>query len=123
EHSYLDHSTNQTVTETLATDEPYTSQLPTQTTLNAAWNGAATVLAADLTTSRWGTEMHLGAERKVGPLALRGGILTDEASRMQDAWGAGVGFAHVWVDLGFQTHNHTITGERGLTLGTSLAIR
>jgi len=67
--------------------------------------------------------MHAGAERRLGPMALRGGVLTDDQERMQYAWGAGVGLAHVWVDVGFQTHNRTVTGERGLTLGTSLAIR
>jgi len=123
EHSYLVPKKNEKITETVATGEPYTSSLPAQTTLNAAWTGASTMLAADLTTNRWGTEMHLGAERRVGPMALRGGFLTDDRQKVQYAWGAGVGFAHLWVDLGFQTHNHTVTGERGLTLGTSLAIR
>lgn len=123
EHSYLDPFTDEVVTETVATNEPFTSKLPTQTTFNVSWTGARTILAADLSTNRWGTEMHAGAERRVGPLALRGGVLTDEKDRMQYAWGAGVGLAHVWVDVGFQTHNRTITGERGLTLGTSLAIR
>ena len=28
-----------------------------------------------------------------------------------------------WLDVGFQTHNRTFTGERGLTMGTSIAIR
>jgi len=122
-HSYLDDVTGQIVTATLSDNEPYTSRLPQQTTLNAAWTGHRTLLAADLTTNRWGTEMHLGAERKVGPLAMRGGMLTDDNSRVQYAWGAGLGLAHVWFDVGFQTHNHTVTGERGMTLGTSFAIR
>jgi hypothetical protein len=123
EHSYLDPFSDQVVTETLATHDAYTTKLPTQTTLNVSWSGQRTLLAADISTNRWGTEMHAGAERQVGPLALRGGLLTDEQSRLQYAWGAGVGLAHVWVDLGFQTHNRSVTGERGLTLGTSLAIR
>jgi hypothetical protein len=35
----------------------------------------------------------------------------------------GVGLSRLWLDLGFQTHSRSITGERGLMLGTSLAIR
>ncbi len=123
DHSYLDDVTGEVVTETLSDSEPYTSKLPQQTTLNVAWTGHRTLLAADLTTNRWGTEMHVGAERKLGILAMRGGMLTDDNSKVQYAWGAGLGLAHVCFDLGFQTHNHTVTGERGMTLGTSLAIR
>lgn len=123
EHTFLDPFTDTVVTETVATNEPYTSKLPTQTTFNVSWSGQRTILAADVSTNRWGTEMHAGAERRLGPLALRGGVLTDDKEKMQYAWGAGVGLAHVWVDVGFQTHNRTVTGERGLTLGTSLAIR
>jgi hypothetical protein len=123
EHTFLDDTTGEMQTETLATGEGYTSRLPVQTAFNVAWTGGATLLAADLVTSRWGTTGHLGAERRVGPLALRAGLLTDERERLQYAWGAGIGAAHVWVDVGFQTHNRSITGERGLTLGTSLAIR
>jgi hypothetical protein len=123
ERTYLDPATDEVVTQTLASGEAYTSKLPTQTTLNAAWTGNRTVLAADLTTNRRGTELHVGAERRLGPLALRGGVLTDERSRVQYAWGAGVGMGPVWFDLGFQTHQRTVTGERGLTLGTSFAVR
>lgn len=123
EHTYLDDATGELRTETVATGENYTSRLPTQTALNAAWTGATTTLAADVVTSRWGTSLHAGAERRIGPLALRAGMLTDSEWRLQYAWGAGVGAGHVWLDVGFQTHNRSITGERGLTLGTSLAIR
>ncbi len=123
EHTYLDDVTGELQTETVATGENYTSRLPTQTALNAAWTGTTTTLAADVVTSRWGTSLHAGAERRIGPLALRAGMLTDSEWRLQYAWGAGVGAGHVWLDVGFQTHNRSITGERGLTLGTSLAIR
>ena len=56
-------------------------------------------------------------------LALRGGILTDERAQVQYAWGLGLGLSRLWLDLGFQTHSRTITGERGLILATSLALR
>lgn len=122
EHSYFDEATDQEVTETLPSS-PYTVRLPTTTTFNVAWSGTRTVLAADVTTNRWATEFHAGAERRVGPLALRSGVLTDSKSRVQYAWGLGLGLGAVWLDLGFQTHHRSITGERGLTFGTSLALR
>jgi hypothetical protein len=116
-----------TLRDSLVTDpdvtEPYTFRIPTQTTLNVGWTGSRTVLAADLTTSSWSTAVHVGAEQRLGALALRGGVLTDERSRVQYACGLGLGVSRLWVDLGLQTHNRSITGERGLTLGTSLAIR
>jgi len=122
EHNYYDEVTDQEVTETLPSS-PYTVRLPTTTTLNVAWSGTRTVLAADVTTNRWSTEFHAGAERRVGPLALRSGLLTDAEARVQYAWGLGLGLGAVWLDLGFQTHNRTLTGERGLTFGTSVALR
>jgi len=123
QHFYLDEVTGEVVSETLAEREGHTVRLPTQTTVNLAWTGLRTTLAADVTTSRWGTRVHAGAERKVGPLALRGGLLTDERHDLQYAGGLGIGLAHLWIDLGLQTHAFAVTGERGVTLGTSLAFR
>ena len=123
EHTYLDEVTGEMVTETQATGESYTSRLPVQTAVNVGWTGAHTTLAADVVATRWGTTMHAGAERRVGPLALRAGVLTDGEQRLQYAWGAGIGASRLWLDFGFQTHNRSITGERGLTLGTSFAVR
>lgn len=123
EHSWLDEASGEMVTETLADGEPYTQHLPTQTSLNVSWTGRRTLLAADLVTSRWGTNVHLGAERRLGRMALRGGVLTDDRSELQAAWGAGVAVSRVWLDVGFQTHALAVTGERGITLGTSIALR
>jgi len=123
QHSYMDEATGDITSETLATGEAYTVRLPSQTTLNVAWTGQRTTLAADLTTSRWGTRVHAGAERRVGWVALRGGLLTDDRNELQYAGGVGLGLSHLWIDLGLQTHAFAVTGERGLTLGTSLAFR
>jgi hypothetical protein len=123
EHSYLDDETNEMITETLAENSPYTLRLPTQTTCNLAWTGRRTVLAADVTTSRWATLFHVGAEHILGPIAVRGGLRTDERHMLQYAGGLGLGLGPVWLDLALQTHGFAITSERGLTLGTSLALR
>jgi hypothetical protein len=122
EHSYLDEATGEMVNETVAEDEPYTHHLPTQTTLNVGWSGSRTQVGADLTTSRWGTTTHLGAERRLGLVALRAGLLTDARRKLQYACGFGVGMARLWFDVGLQSHAYAMTDERGWTLGTSFAI-
>jgi hypothetical protein len=123
EHSYLDEASGEIVSETVARGESFVQRLPMQTTVNVSWSGRSTVLAADLTTSRWGTMTHLGAERKIRWLALRGGLLTDERKELQYACGVGLGVGSVWFDVGMQTHGFALTQERGYTLGTSFALR
>jgi hypothetical protein len=122
ERAWWDDATNSLESEVLATDASYTQKLPTQTTFNLAWTGGRTLLAADLTTSRLGTHLHFGAEQSFGPLAVRSGILTDKQG-LQYAGGVGIGVERFWLDVGVQTHSRTITGERGVTLGTSVAVR
>lgn len=123
EHSFIDDATGEIVSETVATDESFRLRLPMQTTVNLSWSGRATVLAADLTTSRWGTTTHFGAERRIGWLALRGGLLTDERHNLQYAGGLGLGLSQVWLDVGLQSHGYAFTEERGWTLGTSIGLR
>jgi hypothetical protein len=123
EQATLDQQTNEVLTETLESNSSYVQKIPMQSTFNVAWTGRRTSVSADLTTSRLESALHLGAERRLGPVAVRGGLYTDNNADLQYAWGAGVGFSRVWFDLGFQTHNRTFTGERGLILGSSIAIR
>ncbi|MFQ5600719.1 MAG: DUF5723 family protein [Candidatus Krumholzibacteriia bacterium] len=123
ERAWLDEATNEIVTETVETDTEYTQKIPMQTTFNVSWRGTRTILAADITTSSLSTNLHLGAERQVGPVAVRGGLLTDDDASLQVSWGFGFGLSSLWFDLGFQTHNRSFTGERGVTLGTSIALR
>jgi hypothetical protein len=107
----------------ISRDEPYTQKLPTQGILNASWSLRRTMLAADIVTSRLGTLVHLGVERRAGPLALRSGMHTDYDHRIQLAGGIGFGSPRWSIDVAVQTHNRTFTGERGVMLGTSIALR
>lgn len=122
ERAWWDASANAIRTELRESDASYIQRLPTQTTFNMAWTGGPTVLAADVSTSRLGTHLHFGAERRLGPLAVRGGMLTDDHG-LQYAGGLGFGVERLWLDVGVQTHSRTLTGERGVTLGTSIALR
>ena len=121
--TWWDGASNQVQTEVLADRDPYTQKIPLQSTLHAAWTQRRTVWAGDVTSSRLGTTGHVGVERRVGPLALRGGLLTDTSVRLQYAGGIGFGFPSLSFDLALQTHNRTFTGERGLMLGASFALR
>ncbi len=123
ERATLNEATNEVETVVVEEGADWTQKLPTQATLNAAWTGHRTMLAGDITTSRFGTELHLGAERITGPVALRTGLRTDGDVRVQYAAGVGFGFSRVWLDFGLETHNRSFTGERGYTLGTSLSLR
>ena len=103
EQARLDEQTNEVVTETLESNSAYVQKIPMQSTFNVAWSGRKTQVSADLTTSSLNSSLHLGAERRLGPLAVRGGLHTDGNAAVQYSWGAGVGFSRLWFDLGFQT--------------------
>jgi hypothetical protein len=123
EAAHLDDATSDVIVETLESGLSYTQTIPMQTTVNVGWSRGALAVAADVTSTKFATLLHLGAERRFGLLALRGGLLLDEDTRVQYACGAGVGMSRLWLDVGLQTHNHTFTGEQGLLLGTSIAFR
>jgi len=122
-HSVWDETNRDLQTTLVARDQPFVQNLPTQGTFNIGWMSRKTALAADVSTSRLGTLVHLGAERRTGPLALRAGMLTDYDTRVQWAAGFGIGGQSLSFDVALQTHNRSFTGERGLMLATSFALR
>ncbi len=122
-HSVWDEATRDLQTTLVARDQPFVQSLPTQGTFNIGWMSRKTALSADVVASRLGTLVHFGAERRTGPLALRGGMLTDYDTRVQWAAGLGIGGQSLSFDVALQTHNRTFTGERGLMLATSFALR
>lgn len=123
ERAFVNEATNEIETTVVERGTSWTQKLPTQATFNVAWTGPRTTFAGDISSSRFGTELHLGAERIAGPVALRTGLSTDSSVRLQYAAGVGLGFARVWLDIALATHNRSFTSERGLTLGTSLRLR
>jgi hypothetical protein len=82
-----------------------------------SWTLAATVLR-----TVGDPEVHLGAEKWIGPWALRGGTFLDTAQQLQGTAGAGIRFGGVGVDLGLATHSRSLTEERGLEMGLSLSL-
>ena len=120
--SILDQATGQ-LQNTIVGREPFVQSLPTQGTFNIGWMGRKTALAADVASSRLGTLVHFGVERWAGPLAVRGGVMTDYDARLQWSGGFGVGGGGFSFDVALQSHHRTFTGERGLMLATSFGVR
>ncbi|HZM16385.1 MAG TPA: hypothetical protein VFE28_10300 [Candidatus Krumholzibacteria bacterium] len=121
--SVLDQATGQVQNTIVARNDPFVQSLPTQGTFNIGWMGRSTALAADVTSSRLGTLVHFGAERRAGPLAMRGGVMTDYDARLQWSGGFGIGASGFSFDVALQSHHRTFTGERGLMLATSFGVR
>ena len=59
-------------------------------------------------------EVHVGAEKWLGLVALRGGAFLDTSRRAQGTAGAGFRFGNLGLDLGLSTHSRSLTEERGL---------
>ena len=69
-----------------------------------------------------GTTLHLGGEKRLGLVALRGGVSRDQRKRLEFGWGGGVRLGGVSLDLGFWTHSNSLSNERAITMATSLSI-
>jgi hypothetical protein len=92
------------------------------------WNASAAfrpgpwLLAASLVKTVGDPSLHLGAERRFGWWALRGGGFMDNRQLPQASAGAGVRLGVVGVDMGLATHSRTLTGERGVEMAISLVL-
>jgi hypothetical protein len=120
---YFDTATNNTATVHLANHVQTTTKLPVSYLANASMDmGTGTTLGADILHTASGTQIHVGAEQRFGPLAVRGGVARDQRSRLQFGWGGGVRFAFLSLDVGFATHSNSFSTGRGITMATSLSI-
>lgn len=121
--AWFDPVTDSSYSRNLANNVSYTTKLPTTYLMNAALElGTGTTLGGDLTHSARGTEIHVGAEQRFGPLAVRGGVRRDLRKQLQFGWGGGVRFWVLSLDVGFFTHSSSISNARGVTMATSLTI-
>jgi hypothetical protein len=79
-------------------------------------------VGGDVVNNGRGTSLHVGAEQRVGALALRGGVGRDNRKRVQYGAGAGVRFGFLSLDVGFWTHSNSLSNVRGITMATSVSI-
>lgn len=99
------------------------TKLPITYMANAALRmGTGTTVGADVINSGRGTVIHVGAEQRTGPFALRGGVSRDQRKKMQFGLGGGLRFGSIGLDVGFWTHSNSFATKRGITMATSISI-
>ena len=84
--------------------------------------GTGTTVGGDVINSGRGTVIHVGAEQRTGPFAVRGGVSRDQRKRMQFGFGGGVRLGAIGLDLGFWTHSNSLSTQRAVTMATSISI-
>jgi hypothetical protein len=99
------------------------TKLPITFMANAALSmGTGTTVGADVINSGRGTVIHVGAEQRTGPFAVRGGISRDQRKKMQFGVGGGLRFGSIGLDVGLWTHSNSFATKRGITMATSISI-
>ena len=112
-----DSVTNEVKSTVVARDVALTSEIPPTYTVTAAKRLGGTLVAANAVRGLFDTTFHLGAERWVGPLALRAGGSLDAERKLQYAGGLGLKLWRLGVDAGVATHSRNLSHERGVELG------
>jgi hypothetical protein len=99
------------------------TKLPITYIATAAFRmGTGTTLGGDVVNSGRGTVIHVGAEQRMGPFALRGGVSRDQRKKIQFGWGGGVRLGPLGLDVGFWTHSNSFATQRGITMATSISV-
>jgi hypothetical protein len=99
------------------------TKLPITYIANAALHmGTGTIVGGDVVNSGRGTIIHVGAEQRYGPFAIRGGVSRDQRRKMQFGVGGGLKFGSIGLDVGLWTHSNSLSTERAVTMATSISI-
>ena len=107
----------------LANHVQSTTKLPISYIANAALRmGTGTTVGGDVFNAGRGTVIHLGAEQRYGPFAVRGGVARDERKKLQFGFGGGLRMGGVGLDLGVWTHSNTLADQRAMTMATSISV-
>ena len=107
---------------TLATGVAFTSEIPATYNVTVARRFGRSMIAADAERGVFDTTYHLGAERWMGPVALRAGGSLDGQQQVQYAGGVGLKFGRLGADAGVATHSRNLSHERGVELCVGLAL-
>jgi len=100
-----------------------TTKLPITYIANAALRmGTGTTVGGDIVNSGRGTVIHIGAEQRMGPFAVRGGVSRDQRKKMQFGWGGGLRLGPIGLDVGFWTHSNSFATQRGIMMATSISV-
>jgi len=123
----IDYQRYDTTTKTVVTDSSKfhvetKTKLPVSYLANVIYSLGGTTVGADVLDNGHATILNIGAEQRFGPFALRGGISRDQRKLVEFAWGGGVRFGPLGLDVGFWTHSNALSDQRGITMATSLSI-
>jgi hypothetical protein len=107
----------------IAADTTTKTKLPITYLANAALHmGTGTTVGGDVINTGRGTVIHVGAEQRTGPFAIRGGVARDQRKKMQFGFGGGLRLGPLGLDLGFWTHSNSLSTQRAITMATSISI-
>jgi hypothetical protein len=99
------------------------TKLPVSYLANAAIRmGTGTTVGGDVFNAGRHTVIHVGAEQRWGPFALRGGVARDQRKKMQFGFGGGIRMGAFGLDVGVFTHSNTLSESRAMTLATSISV-
>jgi hypothetical protein len=122
ERAVYDTMTDEFSTTLISAATETTTELPVAYLFNVAYSIGDAAFGANVQNGGRGTTLHVGAEKRFGPLALRGGVSRDQRKKMQLGWGGGLRFGAVSLDVGFWTYSEALSDARGITMATSLSL-
>jgi len=117
-----DTASNKFVKTVLDSNAQSKSKLPVSYLGNVTYHTGDITFGVNILNSGRGTTVHVGAEKRFGPLALRGGVARDRRKQIQFGWGGGVRLGFLGLDVGFATTSQNLSSERGIVMATSLTI-
>lgn len=121
--TYFDNVGDSIVTGTVRNHVETTTELPVSYIANAAIRmGTGTTVGGDIVNTGRGTVIHVGAEQRLGILALRGGVSRDQRKKMQFGFGGGLRLGPLGLDVGFWTHSNSFADKRAITMATSISL-
>ena len=121
--TYFDTGGDSLVTTVVRNHVESTTELPVSYIANAAIRmGTGTTVGGDIVNNGRGTVIHIGAEQRIGMLALRGGVSRDQRKKMQFGFGGGLRLGPVGLDVGFWTHSNSFADKRAITMATSISL-
>ncbi len=122
ETTVYDTVTDRFETTLAGTDLDTETELPIGYLANLTYTTGDVQLGLNVTNNGRRTTLSMGAEKRFGFLALRGGIARDQRKRLQFGWGAGVRLGPIGLDAGFFTYSSTLSDARGISMATSFSI-
>jgi hypothetical protein len=122
ERAQYDTATNKFVRTVIDSSIQSKSTIPVSYIGNVAYTTGGITFGANLVNTGRKTLMHVGAETRAGPFAIRGGIARDQRKQIQFGWGGGVRLGFLGLDVGFATNSNNLSSERGIVMATSLTI-